>query len=383
MSISKVDDPFESARKEKGTLRCPFEGESIPMILRHAEVRKAAKNFTDFSSDAPMRVVIPSEENVRSVRQLPIETDPPLHGEYRKLVEPLFRRPRTPEVEAEVAQLVREAVDQALLQDSVEVVRKFALPLQSRALTRLLNLPMTEAERWIAWGVHVFRDPGADGAGRGAELNAYIEQQIDRALTEPGEDFFSVLTQAEFRGRRLSREEIAGFANLAFAGGRDTIITIVSSAIAWLAEHPEGLGQLANDPKLALCATEEFVRYYTPLTLIGRVSVHGKDLHGERVESGERIGLCWASANRDETVFKNPEEVQLDRRPNPHVGFGFGAHNCLGAVQARLILRTLLSELGEKVGSMEIVEAEPHWEENEKFRRQVGFAKLVVRFQAR
>ncbi len=145
MTASKVNDPFRKARIEQGALRCPFEGESIPMFLRHAEVRQAAKDFAKFSSDAPMRVVIPSEEKVRSVRQLPIETDPPLHGEYRKLAEPFFRRPRTPEVEARIVQLVQDAVTAALESESVEVVREFALPLQSRALTHLLNLPAYEA----------------------------------------------------------------------------------------------------------------------------------------------------------------------------------------------------------------------------------------------
>lgn len=378
--ISQVEDPFASQRREQGVMQCPIGGETITMILRHGDVRRAARDIETYSSNAPQRVPIPSEENVRTVRQLPIETDPPQHTEYKKLVQPFFNRPRTPDVEARVLGLVREALLEALRRDSVEIVREFALPLQSRALTCLLGMPMSEADRWTKWGTHVFRDKGADGTKRGTELEIYIQRQIERALTEPDDDFFSALCQSEYRGRKLTREEVAGYANLAFAGGRDTVITIVSSAIAWLAEHPQDLQALRADSRLVASATEEFIRYFSPLTQIGRVCPHGAQVHGVSVADNDRIGLCWASANRDETVFEAPDEVRIDRMPNPHVGFGFGKHACLGATQARLIMRTLLSELAARVSSIELLDAEANWETEHNFRRQVGFDYLNVRF---
>ncbi len=93
MSLSESQtpsDPFRQARQDSGVLECPFQGKRLPMILRHPEIRKAAKDWQTFSSDAPFRVPIPSEEAVRSVRQLPIETNPPEHTEYRRIVEPFF-----------------------------------------------------------------------------------------------------------------------------------------------------------------------------------------------------------------------------------------------------------------------------------------------------
>lgn len=315
------------------------------------------------------------------MRQLPIETDPPIHTAYKKLVQPFFNRPRDPAYEATIVTLVRKAVSSAIARDSIEVVREFSLPLQSRALTLLLGLPLEQAERWIQWGTHVFRDKGADGVERGAELDSYIEEQINRALAKPGDDFFSVLCQSEFQGRILTREEVAGYANLAFAGGRDTVITIITSAIAWLADHPEGLAALRDNRRLTVSATEEFVRYFAPLTQIGRVCPHGAQVHGVSVPANDRVSLCWASANRDETVFEAPDEVRIDRMPNPHVGFGFGKHACLGAVQARLLMRTVLAELAEKVSSIEVLGAEANWEDEENFRRKVGFEFLNVRFK--
>jgi cytochrome P450 len=96
--MSEIDDPFRVARNQHAVLRCPFQGEEIPMILRHADVREAAKDWKVFSLDAPFRVPIPSEEEVRTMRQLPIETNPPEHTEYRAIVEPFFQRAKLPEV---------------------------------------------------------------------------------------------------------------------------------------------------------------------------------------------------------------------------------------------------------------------------------------------
>ena len=134
------DDPFRDARRTEGILKCPFQGEDIPMLLRHADVRKAARDWETFSSDAPFRVPIPSEEDLRPVRQLPIETDPPLHSAYRKIVEPFFKRPKDPEFIKRVRKLITCMVGEATQRKHLEIVGGFSLPIQSHALTYLLNL---------------------------------------------------------------------------------------------------------------------------------------------------------------------------------------------------------------------------------------------------
>lgn len=381
MSCPFHKDPFREARQDGGYLYATFQGKGIPMILRHKELRQAAKDWQTFSSDAPFRVVIPSEEDVRTVRQLPIETDPPDHTDYRKLVEAFFRRPNQPEMQAQVEGLVQSMLDDALSRDSLELVREFALPLQSRALTFLFRMPELEAEIWIGWGTHVFRD-GADDSGKGTVLDAYIHEQLDRAEQHPGEDFFSVLTQAEFRGRPLTREEMAGYANLAFAGGRDTVINSISSIMGYFALNPDQLEWLRANPGAVNTATEEFVRFISPLTHIGRVCPVETQVGEAIVKPDERISLCWASANRDETVFDDPDAVRLDRKPNPHVGFGSGPHNCLGAHHARLIIRSLLKGLVRQVGVIEIIESQEHVERESHYSRAVGYDKLVVRLHA-
>ena len=352
------------------------------MILRHAELRQAAKDWKTFSSDAPFRVPIPSEEAVRTVRQLPIETDPPEHTEYRAIVKPFFERPKLPEVIAKVEALIAEKLSQAMSRESVEVVQEFALPVQSRSLTYLLNVPESEADTWISWGIHVFR---ADSGGfkEGNVLEDYLRAQFDRAAANPGQDFFSALTLATYRGRQLTREEMMGFGNLTFAGGRDTIIHSISSIFAYLGRNPEALEYLRQDQKRILHASEEFFRVFMPLTHIGRVCPVDTNVHGAQVKAGGRVSLGWAAANFDETVFEAPQEVRLDRRPNPHLSFGFGPHFCLGAPHSRLVVRSLLAALTQRVAKITVLSAQEHIEHESSYQRSNGFEALTVRLTAR
>jgi cytochrome P450 len=375
-------DPFADARLGRGVLPCPIQGESIPMILRHEEVRKAARDWKTYSSDAPFRIPIPSEENVRSVRQLPVEVDPPDHTEYRDIVEPFFQRARDPQVMEQVRVLVEQHVREATRADALEVVRQMALPIQSHALAYLLNVPQGEATRWIQWGTHVFRD-GGSGEKKGAALEAYLEEQFQKAAAAPGPDFFSALNQATFRDRPLNHAEKMGFANLTFAGGRDTVIHTLSSTLVYLARHPEALPFLREDPSRITLACEEFFRMVTPLTHIARVCPVPHDVLGETVPAGGRVSLCWASANRDGKAFPDPDVIRLDRKPNPHVAFGSGPHLCLGAGHARLLLRSLLQACVDWVDSLECLAAEPQVERESAYERVIGFERAVLRFTAR
>ncbi|NBV45232.1 MAG: cytochrome P450 [Planctomycetia bacterium] len=375
--MAEIDDPFGAARRDDGVLRCPWQGEKVPMLLRHDEVRRAAKDWHTFSSDAPFRVPIPSEEHLRSVRQLPIEVDPPDHGDYRRLVEPLFLRARQPDFVARVEAIVDRLLDAALSGGETEIVSGFALPLQSRALAVLLDVPDTEADTWIGWGVHVFH--GDDGETKARQLEAYLAGCFDRAAAAPGDDFFSLLTRATFRGRPLTRAEQLGFANLAFAGGRDTIIHSVACALGHLADTPADLEFLRADADRIVHAAEEFFRVFMPLSLIGRVCPEATVVHGVPVPPGGRVALGWASANLDETVFDDPLEIRLDRRPNPHVAFGFGPHLCLGAAHSRTVMKALLGRLCRRVERIEVVARRDRVERTAAFTRRLGYDELVVR----
>ena len=365
-------DPFKEARGKCPIHSTEFNGEEIPFVLGLKDLRKTVKDWQSFSSDHPFKVVPHTEEKMRSMRQIPIEMDPPDHKEYRALVEPFFKRPNNPEYVMDMDNLICSMVTEVLMADQVDAVHEFALPLQCRALTRLLNVPESEADIWKKWGLHALTE--------GEGLEEYTAEQFAKAEDNPGEDFFSMLNQVEFRGRNLTLEEKQGIANVTFAGGKDTVINVVSSIIVYFAENGEALKVLGENEKNINTACEEFVRYVSPLTAIARTCPHGAKVGEQNIPAGSRVGLCWPSANRDESVFEKADEVVLDRAPNPHIGFGFGIHNCLGAPQARLIIRSLLKSLSEQVKSIELISAVPRMENEESYTRQVGYDKVLTRF---
>ena len=382
---SALPDPFAQAREQKGYGEMNDQDDPVVILLRHKEVRKCAHNWKTFQSGAtPGRIVVPSEVYIRDTRQIPFELDPPLHGEYRSLVEAWFRRPLEAAYQKRLHAIIEASVEEALSTDSVEVVEAFSLPLQSRALTLLLNIPYEESATWISWGTHVFRSEGDPLDGDKANvLYDYIDQQIDRAIEQPGEDLYSVLLASEAQGRKLNREEVKGAMILTFAGGRDTVINAITNAIAYFADHPESLERLRNEPALIGKATEELFRYFSPLTHMGRVVTEDTQVCEHAIPEDSRISLCWASANRDEHVFENPNEVILDRKVNPHVSFGFSHHKCLGAAHARQIMKTLLSVLSEKVQTIEIQGFKENIEDLQAFHRKVGYHQLNATFNRR
>ncbi|NBS05371.1 MAG: cytochrome P450 [Verrucomicrobia bacterium] len=356
-------DPFKEKRTAAAAADITINGEKIRMLLRHEEVRQAAKDWQTFSSDTPFRVPIPSEEAVRSMRQLPIETNPPEHTEYRAIVEPFFNRAKQPEVITKVESLIGTQLDDALRSEAIEAVHDFALPIQSRALTYLLDVPESEAKQYISWGIHVFKVTNGE-------------------FKQGGDDFFSALTRARYQGRPLTREEMMGFANLTFAGGRDTVIHSLTSILAYFGENPTALSYLREDPRRIVLASEEFFRVFMPLTHIGRTCPVATQVQGAEVPAGQRISLGWASANFDEKAFAAPHEIRLDRKPNPHVSFGVGTHLCLGAPHARLLVRTLLQQLVAKIGRIDILSSVNRLEKEPDFERKVGYESLTLRFTA-
>lgn len=361
------------------------QDDPVTMILRLKDVRKTAHNWKTFQSGAaPGRIVIPSEVNIRDTRQIPFEVDPPLHGAFRSLLDPWFKRPLKAQYQETLAHQVNALVDEVLKADSIDVVEDFALCLQSRALTLLLNTDAGEADTWIGWGTHVFRseDDPLDG-DKAAVLYDYIDEKIKASSPNPEGDLYSVLLAAEVEGKKLTHEEIKGIMILTFAGGRDTVINAVTNTVSYFAQHPESLDRLRNEPEIIGRAIEELIRYFTPLTQMGRVVTQDTQVCEHAIKADSRVSLCWASANRDESVFESPNDVILDRKLNPHVSFGFSHHNCLGATHARQIMRVLIETLMAKVGSIDIIDFEENIENLGEFERKVGFHQLHVNIHPR
>jgi len=357
--VTRPSDPFAAARRDPGAVIQRFGDEDMLMLLRWRDVRVAARDHLHFDSSQRGRVPTPPEDGIRPFRQLPIETNPPEHTDWKAIVLPFFRRPMDPAVMHEFETVVANQIQRALGETQIEVTREFALPIQSAALAILLDTDRALASEWQGWGLHALRTQGQTDTAKAARFLEFIDRMLDRGADDPEMGLFANLHAAQIDGRPLSRDEMRGICHLALAGGRDTLINAITGTLAHLAAHPADLERLRADPKLIPLAVEEFYRVLSPLSMIGRVCPKGFRIGPLAIPPDARASLCWAAANRDPEIFDAPEQLRIDRAPNPHVAFGAGTHTCLGAPMARLVLRRLLTELTTHVKRMELIAAAP------------------------
>jgi len=308
------------------------------LFLGYDDVKAVLRDYRAFTSATPFRVPIPSEEMLRPTAQLPIESDPPEHTEYRGLMDRHFSRSAIAARQGDTQLIADALVDAATAEGHCELVAEFALPLFLRALAMTLGLPQSHVPRWLTWGIQALASETTPGRPGNVDMNAYIDEVVDSAMTDPGDDFFGHLARSKFQGRGLTRDELRGFGNLAFAGGRQTTVYALTTAIHYLVEHPGDADQLRARPEDVGRAIEEFLRWATPIVHLGRTVTEEAEIGGVRLGPGELVSLCYASANRDPSVFEDPDEVHLTRKPNRHVAFGHGPHTCVGAPLARMVL---------------------------------------------
>jgi len=363
-------DPFRDARESTGSIDTEIAGTAFTMFLRHEDLRRICRDPRTFTSDTPFRVPIPPEHDIRPTAQLPIESDPPMHTAYRRLMDPYFSRPAVGRHRDAIRRVAESLVDAGVANGRFEVVGEFALPLFLHSLALFLGRPEGEVARWLTWGTQALAAETQPGVRGNTDLNVYIDAAVDAAIDAPGDDFFGHLARSSVDERPLTRDEMRGFANLAFAGGRQTVVYALTNALHHLAVSPNDWRLLAGEPDRIPVAIEEFLRFMTPITHLGRTATVEVEVGGRVIPAGQLVSICYASANRDESTFERADELRLDRKPNRHVAFGHGPHTCVGAPMARLVLQIGLECVVDRCASLELAaDPQPHFD-------QIGFAAV-------
>jgi cytochrome P450 len=311
----------------------PSRVERLPRVTGYDAVRAAGRDFERYSS------LHQGDEDVRTYLQLPLESDPPLHSALRAFLVPFFSKgslaPFQLAIEADARDLVAP-----LRSGELEMVRGVGLPLVVRTIARLLDRP-GDIEEWSSWGPSVWGDH--DGRRDGAALLAFLERAVNEGAAGTGGRLFNLLASTPIAGVVLTRDQQIGVGSLLLAGGRDTVMNLIAG-IAWMvAAHPTHVAALRGDVTARTAFIEETLRLTTPLGLMERID---RGVGGGDPGQSPHVGLDFASANHDATVFTCPAELLLDRpASSPHVAFGIGPHACLGAPLARIEAHAVLREL--------------------------------------
>ncbi|MFC9132793.1 cytochrome P450 [Streptomyces sp. NPDC057099] len=330
----------------------PTELPGFWSLTRYEDVRAAYRDSDTFSS-AQGILLRPADHGADpgGGRTLAL-TDPPRHRQLRGLVDEWFAVRSVRALEAEMRDIAQGVVDRALEMGSCDFVADIAARIPLYVICRMMGVPESE------WPYLYDLTSKAFAAGdaltrRFAHLDilGYFEKLQEEKAAEPGDDLVSVLATACIDGERLSPEDvILNCDNLLVGGTENTRIAAAGGMLALL-RHPDQWRLLREDPELLPSAVEEVLRWTSTATHIMRTAVRPTEIRGKRIAVGDRVVFWLPSANRDETVFDDPDRFDVRRRPNRHLALGFGEHFCLGSMLARVELRLLYGELlGRSVG---------------------------------
>lgn len=288
-----------------------------------------------------------------------IGLDDPLHSLRRSLVARRF----TPKAVADKADRVRSVVtgllDEALTKDVVDIIDDLASPLPAMMIGWLLGYPDDEwanlrdwSERTISLGggPRYFSDDGMAAFGEFITRSVTLFEEKKGC---PADDIMSLYTTAEIPGHPFGIDEAMSDALLLLDGGAETTRTVIARTLMNLAANPDQWAKLKAGADLS-AATEEFIRYVTPIHNMCRVAAVDYEIGGQTIKAGQQVLLMYTSANRDEAHFENPEELDVTRTPNHHIAFGFGTHFCLGAALARSEIRIFFEEFVRRVDSFTV-----------------------------
>jgi cytochrome P450 len=356
-------------------------GRGFWSVTRYADIRAIASDHETFSSAQGTQIADRRAEGhgEPSIHNM----DPPRHGAMRRVTVPHFRPARIRQLESETAAVIDQLLDEALEHGSetIDFVSRISARLPLLMVGRLLGAPAEDCADLLRWTNQMASEdpeysagPETAAAARDAVFTYFHDLEKQRRR-DPQEDLVTVLSQAQVDGCPLNRGQLDAYYLLLMVAGNETTRNLLSGAMLALSRWPQEWGALVADPDRIGTVVEEAARWVSPVLCMRRTATRDRQLHGQTVEAGQKVVLWFCSGNRDESVFADPDRFVGDRKPNEHLGFGWGAHACLGAHLARMEARLFLRRLVERRLLVQ-VEDEPARLRSNFFR---GIKRLPVR----
>ncbi len=333
--------------------RCPvahtdrYGGAWFPAT--HELVSRVAKDTENFTSrSVVMSNLRPTDEDLPAPIGIapPITSDPPFHAIARRLVLPAFSPGVVNALEPQIRALCNRLLDDMGDAAVVNGGTQFAQYIPVGVIQQMLGFPLEDIEMFLQIVIDVLDsiDSSAEERQATADKNrAYFEKQIQDHVDNPRDDFTTYLLNAEIAGGKLELDHVIGTMVLTLVAGIDTTWSAISSSLWHLAQNPDDLARLVNEPELMDVAVEEFLRFYAPVTM-ARLVAKDHDFNGCPMKKDDWVLLGFPAANRDPEVFEDADKFIIDRRENRHVAFGLGIHRCAGSNLARLELKVAIQE---------------------------------------
>ena len=345
-----VRDPYAVNADLRGT--CPIAhsdrwgGSWLP--TRYEDVVAIAHEHETFTSQNVIVVPPPPQQfegPYGGVTAPPISSDPPDHLWQRRLILPTFSPQAVARYEQGTRDLCNTLIDAFIATGRADAAGDYAQQIPVRVIAAMLGVPLEMADEFTSWVRGVLEvgltNPKVRYENRLKIMTFFHGQVQDRKANPREDDLITELVNAEVDGHIVPEEYVIGVCNLMLVAGIDTTWSSIGSSLWHLAQHPEHRVQLRDNPDVWPQAIEELLRAYSPVTM-ARIVGHDTEFQGCPMKTGDRVLMNFPGANRDPSVFENPDEVILDREHNRHVAFGAGIHRCAGSNLARLEMRVAL-----------------------------------------
>jgi hypothetical protein len=296
-------------------------------------------------------------------------SDPPHHTRLRNLVNKAFTARTVERLRVRIQELVDANLDRVANRGEMEVINDFAYPLPITVIAEMLGVPAGDRDffRDASSKIAVALGPIEDVqiAMRALEgrnqLVAYFNELIPKRSGDDGDDLITALLRAEEAGDFFSHGELLAMLLLLLVAGHETTVNLIGNGLIALLRNPDQLDRLRNEEGIERKATEELLRYDSPVQFTGRVVLEDVEIGGKTIRAGQGLTTLLASANHDPEVFEDPETLDLTRDPCPHLSFSAGIHFCLGAQLARLEGQIALSTIVRRFPDIAIASDKLEW----------------------
>lgn len=385
-SFSVHDDPYETYRRLRDEAPAYWNPDLEFWVLsRFDDVLEAFRDFDTYSSAGGVALENrrPVTKTVTEFQQM-IELDPPEHTQFRKLVSRVFTGRRVAAMENDIRTIVNGYIDSVIDRGQADLVADISGPFPMDVISAILGFPEADrsalrqsADQVLIRGDGSMEMPKAALDGM-FEMISYFTGDLEQRKQVGGEGLVSDLIGLEVDGRALTDNELLGFCVLFVIAGHETTTKLVANAIEILSRHPDQRDALVADSSLIPGAVEEVVRFHNSTQYMHRTLTRDVELYGQTMHEGDSVLLLIGAANHDHREFGPTAELfDINRRPERHLGFGYGAHFCLGAALARMEGKVALETI---IGRMPDIDVDHDHKVRFHSGNVTGWSKLPISF---
>ena len=381
--------PLYAKFRERGPIQLPAVNVTVFSTSRDCDevLRHLLSSSNRWNSTIAQRQLASGAWSKPAVPPGFLFLDPPDHTRLRKLVSKAFAPKVVNALQPDITAMVDGLLDQIAERGHFDVIGDLAYPLPVAVICRLLGVPLedepmfSQASALLAEALDPFVAITGAPSGKFEErmqairwLRGYFHELIERRRSDPGDDLLSGLIAVEESGDQLTEEEIVSTCNLLLIAGHETTVNLIANAILAMLRHPEHWAALGADAGRASAVVEETLRYDPPVQLAGRNALEDMVIGDTTMIKGDTMMVLLAAAQRDPAEYDRPDTFDPDRGTLRHLGFGRGAHYCLGAPLARLEASVALSAVTARFPGARL-DSEPQYKTNVTLR---GMSALSV-----